>query len=85
MRYGETSSPPGPRLGHTAVVPDRNLDGNTRFLAVRGVGVGQGIAEPFGHTPVPFAILGVCGYLGEVTQSLLQLMISAAVGTALPK
>jgi H+/Cl- antiporter ClcA len=40
-----------------------------------GAGVGQSIADLFGYTPVPFAILGMCGYLAGVTQAPLTALV----------
>ncbi|HEX3835551.1 MAG TPA: chloride channel protein [Steroidobacteraceae bacterium] len=40
-----------------------------------GAGVGQSIADFFGYSPVPFAILGMCGYLAGVTQAPLTALV----------
>ncbi len=40
-----------------------------------GAGVGQSIADLFGDSSVPFAILGMCGYLAGVTQAPLTALV----------
>ena len=40
-----------------------------------GAGVGQSLADVFGYAPVPFAILGMCGYLAGVTQAPLTALV----------
>jgi H+/Cl- antiporter ClcA len=40
-----------------------------------GAGIGQGIADWFGAAAVPFAILGMCGYLAGVTQAPLTALV----------
>lgn len=40
-----------------------------------GAGIGQSTADFFGYAPVPFAILGMCGYLAGVTQAPLTALV----------
>jgi len=40
-----------------------------------GAGIGQSIADGFGAAAVPFAILGMCGYLAGVTQAPLTALV----------
>src|SRR5665213_95949 len=40
-----------------------------------GAGIGQSIADWFGAGTVPFAILGMCGYLAGVTQAPLTALV----------